>query len=31
MSYLHDGQQYIAVAGGGRNNDAELIVFALPQ
>ena len=31
MSYLHEGRQYIAVAGGGRNDDAELIVFALPD
>ncbi|MBQ13449.1 MAG: PQQ-binding-like beta-propeller repeat protein [Gammaproteobacteria bacterium] len=30
MSYMHDGKQYIAVAGGGRDSDAELIVFALP-
>ena len=25
-----DGRQYIGVAGGGRDDDAELIVFALP-
>ena len=32
MSYQHEGRQYIAVAGGGRNNDpAELILFALPE
>ena len=32
MSYQHEGRQYIAVAGGGRNNDpAELILFALPD
>ena len=30
MSYFHQGRQYIAVAGGGRDDDAELIVFALP-
>ena len=30
MSYLHLGRQYIAVAGGGSADDAELIVFALP-
>lgn len=29
MSYLHEGKQYIAIAGGGRNADAELLVFAL--
>lgn len=31
MSYMHEGRQYIAVAGGGRANDAELLVFALPK
>ena len=31
MTYMHAGKQYIAVAGGGRNNDAELISFALPN
>ena len=31
MSYLHGDRQYIAVAGGGRNNDAELVVLALPD
>jgi quinoprotein glucose dehydrogenase len=30
MSYEQDGRQYLAVAGGGRSNDAELLVFALP-
>ncbi len=30
MSYMHEGKQYIAVAGGGRDNDDELLVFALP-
>jgi len=30
MTYMHDGRQYIAVAGGGRDKDAELIAFALP-
>ena len=29
MSYQHDEIQYIAVAGGGRDNDAELLVFKL--
>lgn len=31
MSYMHDGRQYIAVAGGGRDKDDELLVFALPE
>ena len=31
MSYQHEGKQYIAVAGGGRDNDDELLVFALPE
>mgnify|MGYP004105209051 CR=1 FL=1 len=31
MTYMHAGKQYIAVAGGGRDNDAELISFALPN
>ena len=31
MSYMHEGRQYIAVAGGGRNDDAELMVYALPD
>ena len=31
MSYQVDGKQYIAVAGGGRDNDNELLVFALPN
>ena len=30
MSYMHEDRQYIAVAGGGRNDDSELLVFALP-
>ena len=30
MSFMHEGKQYIAVAGGGRDNDDELIAFALP-
>ena len=31
MSYQHEGRQYIAVAGGGRDGDSgELVVFALP-
>ena len=29
MTYSLNGKQYIAVAGGGRNNDDELLVFAL--
>ncbi|NKB34330.1 MAG: PQQ-binding-like beta-propeller repeat protein [Pseudomonadales bacterium] len=31
MSYQVDGRQYIAVAGGGRDDDNELLVFALPE
>ena len=31
MSYEQDGQQFLAVAAGGRADDAELLVFALPQ
>ena len=31
MSFMHNGKQYIAVAGGGRDNDDELLLFALPQ
>jgi quinoprotein glucose dehydrogenase len=31
MSYLHEGLQYIVVAGGGRDSDDELIAFALPK
>jgi hypothetical protein len=31
MSYLIDDRQYIAIAGGGRANDSELLVFALPD
>ena len=31
MSYLHEDKQYIAVAGGGRDNDDELLVFALNE
>ncbi len=30
MSYLHEGRQYIAIAGG-RLNDAEMLAFALPN
>ena len=30
MSYMVAGRQYIGIAGGGRDDDAELIVFALP-
>ena len=29
MSYLHKDVQYVAVAGGGRADDAELLVFKL--
>ena len=32
MTYLHQGRQYIAVAGGGTEDEkAELVVFALPR
>ena len=31
ITYLHEGRQYIAVAGGGRGEKEELIVFALPK
>ena len=31
MSYQVDDKQYIAVAGGGRDDDNELLVFALPD
>ncbi|MDG2251570.1 MAG: PQQ-binding-like beta-propeller repeat protein [Gammaproteobacteria bacterium] len=31
MSYKHEGKQFIAVAGGGRDKDDELLVFALPE
>ncbi len=31
MSYQVDDRQYIAVAGGGRDDDNELLVFALPE
>ena len=31
MSYQVDGKQYIAIAGGGRDNDNELLVFSLPN
>ena len=31
MSYEHEGKQFIAVAGGGRDKDDELLVFALPE
>ncbi|MDG2420510.1 MAG: PQQ-binding-like beta-propeller repeat protein [Gammaproteobacteria bacterium] len=31
ITYEHEGTQYIAVAGGGRNNDDELLVFRLPD
>ena len=31
MSYQHEGKQYLAVAGGGRDNDDELLVFTLPD
>ena len=31
MSYQHEDKQYIAVAGGGRDKDDELLVFALSE
>lgn len=31
MSYEHEDKQFIAVAGGGRDKDDELLVFALPE
>lgn len=31
ITYMHKGRQYIAVAGGGGTEEAELVVFALPQ
>jgi quinoprotein glucose dehydrogenase len=31
ITYLHEGRQYIAVAGGGRGEPEELVVFALPS
>ena len=31
MSYQVADKQYIAVAGGGRDDDNELLVFALPD
>ena len=31
ITYLHDGRQYIAVAGGGGSEKQELLVFALPN
>ena len=31
ITYEHEGAQYIAVAGGGRNNDDELLVFRLAE
>jgi len=31
MSYQAGDKQYIAVAGGGRDDDNELLVFALPD
>ncbi len=32
MTYLHQGRQYIAVTGGGTEDEkAELVVFALPR
>ena len=30
ITYMHEGQQYIAVAGGGGTEKAELVVFSLP-
>ena len=31
MTYWHDGRQYIAVAGGGGREPAELVALALPR
>ena len=31
MTYMHEGRQYILVAGGGRGEPSELIAFALPK
>ena len=31
MTYMHEGRQYIAAAGGGRRGDGELVAFALPK
>ena len=31
ICFMHKSKQYIAVAGGGRDNDDELLLFALPQ
>jgi quinoprotein glucose dehydrogenase len=31
ITYLHEGRQYIAVAGGGGDEKQELVVFALPK
>ena len=30
MTYMHEGRQYIAIAGGGRGEPQELLAFALP-
>lgn len=30
MSYMHEGRQYLAIAAGGRNDDAQLVVYSLP-
>jgi quinoprotein glucose dehydrogenase len=31
MTYLHDGRQFIVVAGGGQGEASELLAFALPE
>ena len=31
MTYMYEDKQYIAVAGGGRNDDDEILVFSLPD
>jgi hypothetical protein len=31
MSFEHEGEQYLAIAGGGRDKDDELLVFALKR
>ena len=31
MTAMHDGRQYILVAGGGRSEPAELLAFGLPN
>jgi len=31
MTYLHEGRQFIVVAGGGQGEASELIAFSLPR